>query len=331
MDLVAIAQSVFAEKTEAAVAQIIRAGWGGDVPTLHAILAQRGQRFINPNVQRFVKSYLEMPQRIASEVVVDHPVVTFKSSLSATEKLALKTALEGLIPWRKGPYEVGGVMIDSEWRSDLKWDRIKSNPQWFHNRRVLDIGCNSGYYMMRAMAYSPRLVVGIDPSDLFFFQFHSLLNWMPNAPLAYLPIGLEHLHGFDHWFDTVLCMGILYHQRSPMEALRHIRTLLRPKGTVLLETLIIDGEGDYAITPKKTYAKMANVYYLPTLECLKTWIHRAGYKRIDVLDVGVTTPNEQRKTNWVNTESLADFLQPGNSALTVEGYPAPCRAVVACS
>ena len=125
-------------------------------------------------------------------------------------------------------------------------------------------------------------------------------------------------------------MGILYHQRSPIEALRGLRQLIQPDGAVILETLIIDSDGDFSITPKKSYSKMANVYYLPTLTCLMTWIERAGFQNATVVDVTRTSVDEQRQTEWVNTESLANFLDPLDSSKTVEGYPAPMRAIVVC-
>ena len=36
----------------------------------------------------------------------------------------VKAALQGLIPWRKGPFDFFGVHIDTEWHSDWKWQRV---------------------------------------------------------------------------------------------------------------------------------------------------------------------------------------------------------------
>ena len=40
------------------------------------------------------------------------------------------------------------------------------------------------------------------------------------------------------------------------------------------------------------------------------------------------TIQEQRRTEWMRFHSLADFLDPENPTLTVEGLPAPRRAIV---
>ena len=41
----------------------------------------------------------------------------------------------------------------------------------------------------------------------------------------------------------------------------------------------------------------------------------------------MTSTDEQRATKWMTNHSLIDFLDPNNKSLTIEGYPAPKRAV----
>ncbi len=57
---------------------------------------------------------------------------------------------------------------------------------------------------------------------------------------------------------------------------------------------------------------------------LSTYIRTSQH----IADVCVTTTEEQRRTEWMVTESLADFLDPNDRSKTVEGYPAPQRAVL---
>ena len=42
----------------------------------------------------------------------------------------------------------------------------------------------------------------------------------------------------------------------------------------------------------------------------------------------VTSLDEQRRTDWMTSESLAEFLDPNDRSKTIEGYPAPLRAVL---
>jgi tRNA (mo5U34)-methyltransferase len=72
---------------------------------------------------------------------------------------------------------------------------------------------------------------------------------------------------------------------------------------------------------------MRNVYFIPDLSVMTSWLSRAGFKEIQCLDITPTTVAEQRRTGWIQTESLSDFLDPDDLSKTVEGYPAPVRAV----
>ena len=50
--------------------------------------------------------------------------------------------------------------------------------------------------------------------------------------------------------------------------------------------------------------------------------------RFEVLETSKTEADEQRKTPWIEGQSLEDFLDPDDSSKTVEGYPAPARVYV---
>ena len=53
---------------------------------------------------------------------------------------------------------------------------------------------------------------------------------------------------------------------------------------------------------------------------------RANFEGILTLAVSQTNSEEQRKTEWVDSESLEDFLR--SSEETIEGYPAPRRIYI---
>ena len=73
---------------------------------------------------------------------------------------------------------------------------------------------------------------------------------------------------------------------------------------------------------------MRNVWFIPTTGLLETWLERCGFSAVRTVDVTPTGLDEQRTTDWMHFESLADFLDPADNRLTVEGYPAPVRAVL---
>ena len=243
----------------------------------------------------------------------------------------LLSSLMALRPWRKGPFTLDGVCIDSEWQSHMKWDRFSSYFSRLEGRRVIDIGCGNGYYMFRMLEHDPRFVLGIDPSDLTYFQYHAIQKYVDDDRLHYLPIGWNDLTPFNSFFDVVFCMGVMYHHRSPVDLFKTIRSISTDKVTLFFETLIIDGEDDVALFPQGRYAQMPNVYFIPTLSCLKNMMFRAGFKTIDVVSIDQTTSLEQRVTPWTYEQSLSDFLDSEDPSKTVEGYPAPMRVALVCT
>jgi tRNA (mo5U34)-methyltransferase len=247
---------------------------------------------------------------------------------SVQEQQSLFLALTALMPWRKGPFAVFGIELDSEWLSFLKWNRLKDHITPLRGRRVLDIGSSCGYYLFRMAAASPRLVLGIEPYATFYFQYLLLQHYI-QAPQVYcLPLKLEQMPRMREFFDTVFCMGILYHRRSPLDTLVQIRSNMRAGAQLVVETLIIEGQEDTALLPAGRYAKMNNVFFIPTVRCLTRWLQRTGFEQIRCIDISATSSDEQRKTGWIQSQSLDAFLQPGDHSKTVEGYPAPVRAVV---
>ncbi len=235
-----------------------------------------------------------------------------------------------LKPWRKGPFCVHGIDIDAEWRSDLKWDRLRNEITPLTDRRVLDVGCGNGYYALRMTGAGARLVVGIDPTLLFVFQFLAVNHFLAVPSVNVLPLRLHELPDAQNFFDTTFSMGVLYHQREPLEHLAGLRATLRPAGELILETLILPGAESLVHEPVGRYARMRNVWHLPTASALEGWLQQAGFDDIRLVAVSATTVDEQRSTEWMPFESLAEALAPGDSCRTIEGLPAPTRAIVIC-
>lgn len=248
--------------------------------------------------------------------------------LNADQKNLLENALKALHPWRKGPYDLFGITVDTEWRSDWKWLRLKDHISPLQHRLVLDVGCGNGYHCWRMLGAGAKTVVGIDPLLLNVMQFQLIKKLYGEAPVYVLPLGIEDVPKGLKAFDTVFSMGVLYHRRSPIDHLIELRDCLVSGGEVVLETLVIDGGLGEVLLPEDRYAKMRNVWFLPSCETLLSWLKRCGFKNGRVVDVSVTTVEEQRSTDWMQFHSLKDFLHPENPDFTIEGLPRPKRAIV---
>lgn len=238
---------------------------------------------------------------------------------------ALAETLKTLIPWRKGPMRLGGVLIDSEWRSDWKWNRVAPHID-LAGRRVLDVGAGNGYYGWRMLTAGARSVIGCDPGIVHVMQHRAVRHFAGPAANHLLPLRLEDLPAELTGFDTVFSMGVLYHRRDPMAHLRALRTRLRPGGQLVLETLVLPGDGDRVLRPEGRYANMRNVHALPTQTVLDDWLDRAGFRDRTQADLTPTTPAEQRSTDWMPFHSLAEALGPDGR--TVEHHPPPTRLIV---
>ena len=257
-----------------------------------------------------------------SGVVLGEPVA---------DRGGLRDVLMQFHPWRKRPLEIGGVAIDTEWRSDWKWDRVRKHLGLgidLNGARVLDIGCGNGYFGWRLLAEGTALVVGIDPTLVFVMQWLACHHFAGDLRNYVLPLGIEDLPSGAPAFDAVFSMGVLYHRRDPLEHLHHIRSLLKPGGTLVLETLIWpEQEVGAEWKPPARYARMRNVWSVPRVEVIVHWLEQTGYSGVRLLDINQTCVDEQRRTEWMRFESLAEALDPENPGLTVEGFPAPTRAL----
>lgn len=102
----------------------------------------------------------------------------------------VKVLVIKLVPWRKGPYNFLGTYVDAEWRSDLKWNRLrhlgaisfshagnsalqtvvdKINLQ---DKLVLDVGPGNGYHLWYMLQAGARQAWGIEPYELFNTQHY---------------------------------------------------------------------------------------------------------------------------------------------------------------
>jgi tRNA (mo5U34)-methyltransferase len=271
----------------------------------------------------------QLPEVIPSQRLLDADAIQIGAAndLSFSQQQQLRQNLHALYPWRKGPYQLFGINIDSEWRSDWKWNRLKSHIAPLKHRLVLDVGCGNGYHAWRMLGAGAKMVVGIDPTLLSVMQFQVIKKLHGVAPIYVLPLAIEAVPNDLQIFDTVFSMGVLYHRRSPIDHLLELKGCLKTGGELVLETLVIDGGLGEVLVPEDRYAKMRNVWFLPSCATLMSWLTRCGFSNIRLLDVTTTSTEEQRRTEWMHFHSLQDFLQADNHTLTCEGHPAPKRAI----
>ena len=294
--------------------------------SLEKLRQERAKSLNFKNILPLREALLKLPDIKDIKIELGNTVKIDSSTITDQQKEDIKNFALSLKPWRKGPFELFGTFIDSEWQSWMKYNLLE--PYFdLKDKTVADIGCNNGYYMFRMLNQYPKKIVGFDPSPLFKTQFDFIDRYIQSG-ITYELLGVEHLDIYDTKFDTLFCLGVLYHRSDPISTLKALKKALNKNGELFLDTFMIDGDEEMALTPKQRYSKIPNIYFIPTIPALKNWLFRAGFNDVKVLEIKKTDLQEQRKTNWIESQSLENFLDPDNPDMTVEGYPAPKRVYV---
>ena len=297
-------------------------------PQLRHVLQQHYELKNHGRSIEWDRALESMPQiECADYSFTDDSVFIVKPEHLALDSMEYKQHLKAFMPWRKGPWNLLGVEIQTEWHSDWKWQRIEPHISPLEGRQVLDIGTGNGYFLFRMLGAGASLALGIDPTRIFLYQFHAAQRLLPANGAYLLPLRSEQLPAFG-CFDTVFCLGVLYHRRSPIDHIQELMSYLRPGGELVLETLVVPGDINTILVPPERYAKMANVWFLPSTEALENMLRKVGLENVRTVDVSQTTTAEQRATEWMTFHSLADFLDPNDPSRSIEGHPAPLRATL---
>jgi tRNA (mo5U34)-methyltransferase len=278
------------------------------------------------NIAPLHKAIEALPSYPERKITLDDKITIEIKGLSPSQAQEIEEVALMMKPWRKGPFLLESLLIDAEWQSYIKYNLIKPHVD-LKNKVVGDIGCNNGYYLFRMLKDNPKKLIGFDPSALCQAQF-LFINHFIQSNIKYELLGVEHIPLYEHKFDVLFCLGVLYHRSDPIAMLKSLFKGLEHGGTLILDTFMIDGEDEICLTPKGRYSKIPNIYFIPTVKALENWCLRAGFQSIELLETVVTDAKEQRKTIWIEGESLEDFLDPNDASKTIEGYPAPKRAYI---
>ncbi|SFV66824.1 tRNA (5-methoxyuridine) 34 synthase [hydrothermal vent metagenome] len=278
------------------------------------------------NIKSFWEAILALPTPRTIEIKLSDTIEIITTGLTREDEEFIYNTAKLISPWRKGPFRVSETFINSEWKSNLKYNLLRPHFD-LKDKIVGDIGCNNGYYLFKMMEDKPRRLVGFDPSAITYCQFKFLEHFIQSG-IRYELLGVEHVEFYEHKFDVLFCLGVLYHRADPIGMLKSLFKGLNKGGELILDTFMIDGDEDICLTPRDRYSKLRNIYFIPTVSALKNWCYRAGFDEIEVLDIVKTKSSEQRKTEWINTQSLDDFLDKNDQNKTVEGYPAPKRVYI---
>ncbi len=276
---------------------------------------------------RRIESWLEILSRLPS---IHNPEVELINGVNIDFDIKdndeIERLLLELIPWRKGPFRINDIFIDSEWDSEKKWKRFQELNLDLDGKSILDVGSGNGYYAFRMVGMGADKVLCLEPNLVNVSQFYAINNFVNSEKIMMIPERLEESGLANSKFDVIFSMGLLYHQRNPFEHLNNLKDLLADNGKLVLETIISPKEFGIAIEPSNgKYASMPNVHFVHTDNGCKSIFRNLSLQVHAESDLVVTNENEQRSTKWMPFKSFESALNLQNKSITIEGYPAPKR------
>jgi SAM-dependent methyltransferase len=113
-------------------------------------------------------------------------------------------------------------------------------------KRVLDLGCNAGYWSLAAVEAGADFVLGIDGRQMHVDQANLVFEANGIEPDRYR-FDLSDIFTLDlqdERFDVVLCLGLLYHISKPFELMERIAAW-NTDLLVIDSTLDTEAQGPY--------------------------------------------------------------------------------------
>jgi tRNA (mo5U34)-methyltransferase len=190
------------------------------------------------------------------------------------------------------PLTLGGIETRPQWHVRRRFRRrlqFLQIPQDLTGKNVLDIGAWDGFFSFECERRGAKRVLAIDTyswdtygKDGFLLAHETLKSKVEHQRCA-----AEDIDAALGSFDLVLCLGVFYHLRSPIQVLDRIRKVTT--GSLILET--------HALVPA-VHEKYPLVSFFPgdgleaglryefsaepTMEALKQMLRAAGFAKVDV-------------------------------------------------
>lgn len=281
------------------------------------------ERLNQPSLAALYQEIQRMAPLEADLVIDGGAVATSIKSLEPGQIPQRSALAHRLAPWRKGPFRLGELFIDAEWRSEKKWQRLEPALGSLSGKRVADVGCNNGYYLFR-LAHCGAHGIGFDPTVKYWLQYQFVVAHFARLPIAFMPLSFDALRETPRAFDIILAMGLNYHVREPLELFHICHEALQEGGTFVCESIVVPGEGRLQIYPAGKYAGVGGVFAVPTVAAVKAQLEAVGFTSVTLQHLVRMETGEQRATSFSAQKSLADALR--DDGRSVEGYPPLYRA-----
>ncbi len=233
---------------------------------------------------------------------------------SETQREDLRKLFDGLKPWHH-LIDVHGVptKTESAWGEPLDhpiplWEKVSRLLPPLHGEKVLDIGCNDGFFVFECKKSGAEHVVGIE-ADLHFYRHAALINDL----LGWGGIEIKNMSAYDIQpslgsFDITLLLGVLYHLKNPMDVLGKLSAITTD--IMIVESAVRNSKED--INNRKEgklslpvmefvgNAPLASGYegawnwWAPNTECICAMLKLSGFHTVDVAEEYLLEPPQPK-------------------------------------
>jgi tRNA (mo5U34)-methyltransferase len=213
----------------------------------------------------------------------------------------------------------------------VKWQRFAhAVPADLHGWRVLDIGCNGGFYSLEMKRRGAERVVGVDSDPRYLAQAR-LASEVTGLDIELEQLSVYQLASLGERFDLVLFMGVLYHLRYPLLALdilyEHVvgnllvfQSMLRGSESVrrlapdypFSETGLFDAP-DYPCLHfvEHSYAGDWTNWWIPNRACAESMLRSAGFAIEDHPEAEVFICRRRAQRDWPPDAGAAELTAAG--------------------
>lgn len=166
---------------------------------------------------------------------------------------------------------------------------IKNQP----GLNILEIGPKDGIDTKNLLQLKPSKLTLIDLPD----KKKEINNWIKKIDSSNVKIYYENIMYEDSIinespFDLIWCTGVLYHNPEQLRFLKRLYNVLKPGGTLIIETAtsrkiglnnkigVVEIWDNIDKNTKKKYHISQNISHLPNKAAVKTWLKQVGFSEI---------------------------------------------------
>jgi tRNA (mo5U34)-methyltransferase len=226
----------------------------------------------------------------------------------------LRELFDSVKPWHH-LIDVHGVptKVEPAWGEYLDhpralWESVSQVLPDLSGKRVLDVGCNDGFFLFACRQLGAKEVVGIEASEHFFN--HAVLV---NSLLDPGGISVHQMSAYDVGdemgeFDVTLALGLIYHLKSPLLFLERVAPIT--SSTIIVETAVRNSiedresrERGVASAPAMEFIENPATqlhpeggpnWWVPNSECVRAMLRVCGFSQTTVSSEFILPPGPER-------------------------------------